>query len=178
MRKKRTFNKKPLCAILAISLMAASLSGCGKKNKGNESNVIEEASKSSKDYVFRAEELDIGIKTDNFRSLGLYNGRIHAVSGDTNILRFISFNPDGSDVKDFTVPETENEGHNEFAYDSEGNVDYSKTVVNGTTLLETKMVTTNPEDPRYFEDVEFDFINLNSDCETFVTGSDQVFHRI
>ncbi len=122
MRKKRTFNKKPLCAILAISLMAASLSGCGKKNKGNESNVIEEASKSSKDYVFRAEELDIGIKTDNFRSLGLYNGRIHAVSGDTNILRFISFNPDGSDVKDFTVPETENEGHNEFAYDSEGNV--------------------------------------------------------
>ena len=47
-------------------------------------------------------------------------------------------------------------------YDSEGNVDYSKTVVNGTTLLENKMVTTNPDDPRYFEDVEFDFIKINA----------------
>ena len=47
-------------------------------------------------------------------------------------------------------------------YDSEGNIDYSRTVVNSTTLLETKMVTTNPNDPRYFEDVEFDFIKINA----------------
>lgn len=47
-------------------------------------------------------------------------------------------------------------------YDSEGNIDYSKTIVNSTTLLETKMVTTNPDDPRYFEDVEFDFIKITA----------------
>lgn len=45
-------------------------------------------------------------------------------------------------------------------YDSEGDIDYSRSVVKNTTLLETRMVTTNPNDPRYFEDVEFDFIKI------------------
>lgn len=40
---------------------------------------------------------------------------------------------------------------------------YSKTtVVNNITKLETKKVSTNPSDPCYFEDVEFDFIQI--DC--------------
>lgn len=49
-----------------------------------------------------------------------------------------------------------------IVYDEFGNIDYTRSVVNSTTLLETKMVTTNPNDPRYFEDVEFDFIKINA----------------
>lgn len=49
-----------------------------------------------------------------------------------------------------------------IVYDEFGNIDYTRSVVNSTTLLETKMVTTNPNDPRYFEDVEFNFIKINA----------------
>lgn len=45
-------------------------------------------------------------------------------------------------------------------YDEFGDIDYNRSIVKSTTLLETKMVTTNPNDPRYFEDVEFDFIKI------------------
>ena len=47
-------------------------------------------------------------------------------------------------------------------YDDDNNLDWSRTFVKNTTLLETKMVTTNPSDPRYFEDVEFDFIKIHA----------------
>lgn len=47
-----------------------------------------------------------------------------------------------------------------IVYDELGNIDYTKSVVKSTTLLETKMITTNPNDPRYFEDVEFEFITI------------------
>ena len=36
----------------------------------------------------------------------------------------------------------------------------SSRIVKGTTLLENKMVSTNPNDANYFEDVEFDFIRI------------------
>lgn len=47
-----------------------------------------------------------------------------------------------------------------IVYDSNNEIDYSKSFVKNTVLLETKMVTTNPNDTRYFEDVEFDFIKI------------------
>ena len=48
-------------------------------------------------------------------------------------------------------------------YDENNNIDYSRSFVKSTTLLETKMITTNPNDPRYFEDVEFDFIQIGAE---------------
>lgn len=50
-------------------------------------------------------------------------------------------------------------------YDENNNIDYSRSFVKSTTLLETKMITTNPNDPRYFEDVEFDFIQIGAESD-------------
>lgn len=46
----------------------------------------------------------------------------------------------------------------EVNYNADGSV--ASRVVNKTTLLENKIVSTNPNDPNYFEDVEFEFIEI------------------
>ena len=50
-------------------------------------------------------------------------------------------------------------------YDTFGNVDITKSFVKNVTMLETKMVSTNPNDSRYFEDVQFDFIDIKGTPE-------------
>lgn len=122
MRKKTNFYKRALCSVLAISLMAASLTGCGKKKTGDGDSVIEEAARATKDYVFKAEEMEIVSDIGDYRSINLVDDRVYVTAGDINVLNFISFNSDGSDVKRFSVPETENESYSEFAYDKDGNV--------------------------------------------------------
>ena len=48
-----------------------------------------------------------------------------------------------------------------YAWDNDLNEPVVKSrVVKNATRLETKRVSTNPDDPFYFEDVEFDFINI------------------
>lgn len=159
MERSTRFYKKALCCALTISLLAASLAGCGKKDKGDESNPIEEASKASKDYVFKAEEIDLGINSENFRELVLNNGRIHTVSGDGKSLSFISFKPDGSDLKTFSVPESDNESHNSFAYDEDDNVYCIYYKYSDEEYEET-------------EDTEVDVDHETSDAEAEISGDE------
>lgn len=48
-----------------------------------------------------------------------------------------------------------------YDYDPETHTYTDTSVINGVTILETKRVSTNPDDPYYFEDVDFDFIKIN-----------------
>ena len=50
-----------------------------------------------------------------------------------------------------------------YGWDSGANKSYIKSqVVKNVTRLETKRVSTNPNDPFYFEDVDFEFIKINA----------------
>jgi hypothetical protein len=50
-----------------------------------------------------------------------------------------------------------------YAYDPDANTSYIKSqTVKSVTLLETQLVSTNPNSPEYFEDVEFEFIKINA----------------
>lgn len=122
-RGKTVANKLLSCGLVAM-LVAASLTGCGKKNKGEES-LIEQAAAGSKDYVFSEEALDIGFTDAEYpQRLKIVGNRIFAMTNDSDNGRMgiYSFNSDGSDVKKYYIPVGVNEGISYCDFDSDENL--------------------------------------------------------
>ena len=115
MIKNKLFSPKTICSLLAFTLLATAVTGCGKKtasnnNVGNKaadaSELLSEAQKASKDYVYKQTFLD-GIieKGEQVQFLNYIGDRATvATFSDDGKYKCISVNKDGSDVQSFEVP--------------------------------------------------------------------------
>ena len=119
MKKRRAFfAKRAFGMTMALLTLSVSLFGCGKKDQ----TLVEKAVSSSKDYVFKREEIT-GFDYKDFSSVLRSGDRIYLKTyvTDDNKFSVISFNSDLSDIKTVEFSESENEYHMCFCYDEEGN---------------------------------------------------------
>ena len=94
--------KRGLCLFLMTALTVTSFTACGKKEKKTQENIVTEATSSSKDYVFKSEELTIdGLETSRLNGMQLIGDRIYFSVADDNhcTTQMASFKTDGSDLK-------------------------------------------------------------------------------
>lgn len=122
MKMKRANLKKCLSAFLAMTLVAASVSGCGKK-KTQEDSLVNQATSNSKDYVFAMELLDIDENQEDISRLSYAGDKCYASTyGGGGKLDIYSFNSDGSDVRKTTIPCTDEENYSNLSFDKDGNI--------------------------------------------------------
>ena len=122
MKMKRANMKKCLSAFMAITLVVASLAGCGKKKSADDS-LVNQAVQNSKDYVFATELLDIDENQENLSRLSYAGDKCYASTyGNDGKVDVYSFNSDGSDVRKTSIPCTDNENYSYMAFDNDGNI--------------------------------------------------------
>ncbi len=122
MKMKRENLKKCLSAFMAVTLIAASISGCGKK-KDQEESLVNQATSNSKDYVFAMEMLDIDENQQDLSRLGYAGDKCYATTyGGDGKLDIYSFNPDGSDVRKTSIPCKDDENYSNVSFDKDGNI--------------------------------------------------------
>ena len=114
------FVKRGLSLTLAAGLIAGSIAGCGKGSK--EESLIDQASKTSKEYVYRCEKLDF-IESKDYNSILVNGSKIYASTyANDGYITISSFNSDGSDLSTIKIPEAENENHGYISLDKDGNI--------------------------------------------------------
>ncbi|WP_197024202.1 ABC transporter substrate-binding protein [Butyrivibrio proteoclasticus] len=119
--KMRRFIKKGLCLSLA-TVLAVSTYGCGKKS-GSDDSILNEASKSSKDYVFATEIYDFAEDMSKINRVSNVGDRVYASTYNIDDhIEIYSFNSDGSDVETVKIPCTENENFAYISFDADGNI--------------------------------------------------------
>ncbi len=121
---KRGFLKRSIGAALVFALTTSLFTGCGNKNTGS-GDMVSQVSKSSKDYVFAQEIIDLGIKDTDMSRIAYNGDRVFtsAFLSDGGV-DIYSFNTDGSDVKKTTIL-SGGEGSknlNYFAVDKDSNL--------------------------------------------------------
>nr|WP_297764033.1 ABC transporter substrate-binding protein [uncultured Butyrivibrio sp.] len=113
--------KRGLCIGMAMAL-AFSFTGCGKEKKP-DNELLEEASKASKDHVFSANAVDIDGLSENINRVGAIGDRVFAVSSSEDDYVYVyTFNPDGSDLKTTKIPSAYNMYYQNACPDKDGNV--------------------------------------------------------
>lgn len=113
--------KKSIIALLLVSTMVLSLTGCGKNNAASE-----QAKKASKEFVYRGEELSYDVKTENISTTFSANNRIYFYTtqyNDTGVINeIVSFDYAGNDKQTIPLNFSQNSYANGFGVDAEGNV--------------------------------------------------------
>ena len=119
--KRKSMLKRGISLVALMSLLLGTLSGCSMGNKGG-SSLVDEASKSTKDYVFKSEKLDI-VDASDYSNISIVGQRIYAATySDGENITICSFNSDGSDLKTVKIPENDSDSHGNMTYDKEGNL--------------------------------------------------------
>ncbi|MCR5669425.1 MAG: extracellular solute-binding protein [Butyrivibrio sp.] len=114
--------KRIVATALAFACMVSLLAGCGKSAGKKEDNLIDQASKDSKNYVFHAEMMDIdGMKDIN--RVKVVGDRVYATTySNSGYLTVVSFDQDGGNIKSVKIKESDNESHGQFVFDEQGNM--------------------------------------------------------
>lgn len=123
MKVKSIALKRVLTSFLAMTMVVTAFTGCGKKK--TQDSLVDDARKSSKDYVFKSEKMDgIGDQENAYLDDIYYVGdRIYILGSDTAGNKVVySFNTDGEDLKTYTVPSDSNEYFSEVTFDLDGNM--------------------------------------------------------
>ncbi len=121
MKRKITLLKRSLTMGLAAVMIAGAISGCGASKKDDE-NLINQATKNSKEYVFRMDQVDFLDATD-FSNISIVGDKIYAASYAVDGgISVSSFKSDGSDLSTIKVPEADNESHGYITFDNAGNM--------------------------------------------------------
>jgi hypothetical protein len=120
MRKERIL-KKALGLALCFTTAAAALAGCGKDTGGD--SLVDQATKNSKEYVFKRSIIDLGGKYD-CNSITLSGDKLYVSSySETGYLTVLSLNSDGSNVQTaMKIPQKDNESHGLITFDNDGNM--------------------------------------------------------
>ncbi|MBO5622858.1 MAG: hypothetical protein J5959_14650, partial [Butyrivibrio sp.] len=119
--KKKSVLTRGLSLIASTALLLGTLSGCSLGSSGG-SNLVDEAAKGSKDFVFKSEKLDI-VDDSDYSNISIVGERIYAATySDGENITICSFNSDGSDLKTMKIPETDSESHGDMTYDKDGNM--------------------------------------------------------
>ena len=120
MKKRRVFAKRVLGCVLSLGLIAGSIAGCGK-NADKDANLVNKVGKISKDYVFKSEKMELGENND-YSYLSMVGDRVYASTySKKGSIVIRSFNTDGGDIKELSIPEAENESHGYLTFDNAGN---------------------------------------------------------
>ncbi len=121
MKNIKTVAKRSMGFVLSAVLLAGALTGCGGSAK-KEDNLIDQATKGSKDYVFKTDKIDF-LEGSDFNNISLVGDKIYASAyapdGGINIS---SFNSDGSDLSTIKLPEGDSESHGYMTFDEQGNI--------------------------------------------------------
>lgn len=150
--------KRIFAALLVIAMTCTLLAGCGKKNGGDGNSLLNEANKTSKEYVFKATPMNIeGIKDAN--RLDLVGDRIYLTDYSSDgFCQVFSMSTDGSDIKSFKLPKADNEGYGTTAFDKDGNmytVKYSYYYEEDEESSEGEDVVTYTDEASAGEDTSF-----------------------
>ncbi len=120
MKKFRTVAKRSIGFALSTALILGTLSGCGKEK--NEDNLINQATKNSKEYVFKSDKIDF-LEGSDYSNISIVGDKVYAttyaVDGGINLSAFTT---DGSDVNSIKIPEADNESHGYITFDEAGNM--------------------------------------------------------
>lgn len=125
MRRKRSFYKKSISTVLIFSMICGLMTGCGKNKNTDNDSILSEASKASKDYVFKSETIDVGIGDHaDIRNVYLVGDRVYvsAYTYSDDSYTVCSFNTDGSDAQKFALPQSDNESYGDLAFDDNGDI--------------------------------------------------------
>ncbi len=115
--------KRKVVVFALISLIAASLFGCGKKGGEQGTNVS-----ASKDYVYRMEKLDIGTGEENINYLTRVGETVYAYGynwaddGSNLRLELYELNNDGTVANHHALRMGNNVNINSISFDGEGNI--------------------------------------------------------
>ncbi|MBE5826239.1 MAG: carbohydrate ABC transporter substrate-binding protein [Butyrivibrio sp.] len=121
MRKRNGILRKGIAIVLETVLIAGTIAGCGK-SKSDDNSFIDQATKGSKDYVFKAEKVE-GLPEADYNSLSKVGDRIYtATYGYSGYFDVYSFNTDGSDVQSLRFAQKDNESYGSWSFDPEGNM--------------------------------------------------------
>ena len=98
---KRRVAKRVVSLSLASFLFAASLTGCGKKG----GDPVEEAKKVDKNCIYKQEKLEGVInKGESIGDIGYVGDKVKVIAtSDKGDVRYVSLNPDGSDVQSVDI---------------------------------------------------------------------------
>jgi hypothetical protein len=120
MKKISTVAKRSIGFALSAALILGTLSGCGKGK--SEDSFVNQATKNSKEYVFRTDKIDFLDGTD-YSNISMVGDKVYAttyaVDGGINLFTFTT---DGSEVNTVKVPEADNESHGYITFDDAGNM--------------------------------------------------------
>ncbi len=113
---------KKLLSLALIPTLVLGFTGCGNKNK-DEDSLLNQVSKGSKDYVFALETLNVSDNPDDINRLAYVGDKVYASTyGNGEAVIIYSFNSDGTDVNTVKIPMTEDENFSYLSYDNEGNI--------------------------------------------------------
>jgi len=101
--KMKSFVVKTLSCVLAFSLFALALTGCGKK--ADEKKTLEDAKKIDKEHIFKSEKIEGFVEEDeNICFVDYVNGKVKIIveKDESDVFRVITANLDGSDVQSVT----------------------------------------------------------------------------
>ena len=119
--KRKSIITRGISIVASTALLLGTLSGCSLGDKGG-SSLVDEASKGSKEYVFKGEKLDI-VDASDYSNISIVGDRVYAATySDGENITICSFNSDGSDLKTVKIPEADSESHGNMTYDKEGNL--------------------------------------------------------
>lgn len=119
MKRKRIL-KKALTLGLCVATLAGAVTGCGKGNSGGDS-LVDQATKNSKEYVFRKEHIDLGGDYD-CNSLAYKGDKLYMSSyTDDGYCTVFIMNSDGTDLKTVKLSQKDNESYSYITPDGKGN---------------------------------------------------------
>ncbi len=119
MKRKRIL-KKALTLGLCVATLACAVTGCGKGSSDNDS-LVNQATKNSKEYVFRKEHIDLGGDYD-CNSISYKGDKLYMSSyGESGYCTVFILNSDGTDLKTVKLPQKDNESYGYITPDGKGN---------------------------------------------------------
>ncbi|MBR4669969.1 MAG: extracellular solute-binding protein [Butyrivibrio sp.] len=128
--KMKGFVRKCITATLIAAMTVSAFTGCGKADKKDdkkdENSILNEAKSGSKDYVFKYEDIDLGVdKLPGYPSnITVVGDRVYfAVSdlkNDAGSTKVYSFNTDGSNVESYDIAMNAGENYYNFVFMEDG----------------------------------------------------------
>ena len=117
--------KRISCCLLVTAVFFTAVTGCGKKTLKNDIDVMEGLQDIDKEHIFSEEDMsDLIEGADSIVYCDYVGGKIRIVYSYNEFKnnKYVSFNPDGSDLQTIDLPYGENPSVSECVADEAGNL--------------------------------------------------------
>ena len=146
--KKASLVKRVAVCILASTLLASSMTGCGKKKEDKGAEQLKQAKEIDKEHIFKEEELEGVIAEDCYSEyLDYIDGKIKCVyQNELEKYTFVSAGADGAIENTFEIPIKEKNIIAHFAMDESENLYVQYSVYEGAKENPASSVGSSKED--------------------------------